>query len=176
MTPTEAKKNLQEAVRLWVRDAGAVEACNQVLELPAFNTWPAAEKHHHVYEGGLMVHTAEVLGNALWHGNLHRSLEILTCAAVFHDVMKIKDYEKVDGVWQKTKYAKQVYHPAGSYAEWIRACSNLSIDKELADAVGHCILSHHGRKDWGAIQEPQTKEALILHFADMLSAFYGEGR
>jgi 3'-5' exoribonuclease len=39
--------------------------------------------------------------------------------------------------------------------------------------VIHCILSHHGRKDWGSPVEPATLEALVLHQADMLSAKFG---
>lgn len=34
----------------------------------------------------------------------------------------------------------------------------------------------HGRKEWGSQIEPKTVEANILHFADMMSMQFGEGR
>ena len=45
-----------------------------------------------------------------------------------------------------------------------------TIPAELVNQVGHCILAHHGHKEWGSPVEPITTEARILHFADDLSA------
>jgi 23S rRNA maturation-related 3'-5' exoribonuclease YhaM len=42
------------------------------------------------------------------------------------------------------------------------------------DAVIHCMLSHHGRREWGSPVEPVTPEAYILHVADMLSSREGQ--
>ena len=42
-------------------------------------------------------------------------------------------------------------------------------DKE--NHILHLILSHHGRKEWGVPIEPKTKEAELLHNADLRSAF-----
>jgi 3'-5' exoribonuclease len=44
------------------------------------------------------------------------------------------------------------------------------LSEELKTSVGHCILAHHGRQEWGSPIEPQTVEAMIIHYADMLSA------
>ena len=32
------------------------------------------------------------------------------------------------------------------------------------------ILSHHGHKEWGAVEEPHTVEAMALYYADLMSA------
>lgn len=37
----------------------------------------------------------------------------------------------------------------------------------------HCILSHHGRKEWGAAVEPATPEAGILHAIDFIDSRLG---
>jgi 3'-5' exoribonuclease len=36
--------------------------------------------------------------------------------------------------------------------------------------IKHIIASHHGNREWGAIQEPSTREAMIVHFADLFSS------
>ena len=54
--------------------------------------------------------------------------------------------------------------------------SEAVMQDEERDEIGHLILSHHGRRDWGAIQEPKTAEAWALHLADMASAFCYESR
>jgi len=38
------------------------------------------------------------------------------------------------------------------------------------DAVLHCILSHHGRREWGSSVAPNSREAWLVHIADMMSA------
>lgn len=46
---------------------------------------------------------------------------------------------------------------------------NLKIDENIKKAIIHVVLSHHGK--WGKIK-PNTKEAHIVHRADMYSAKY----
>ena len=127
---------------------------------------------HHAYPGGLVVHTAEVLQYA---ANLTASLNInplvLKLAVIYHDCAKVLDY---DALGQKTPHYGLIRHVAGSYAEWMYQSAYM--DRDFRDAVGHCILAHHGRKEWGSPVEPQTVEAMILHQADMWSATYGPGR
>jgi 3'-5' exoribonuclease len=41
---------------------------------------------------------------------------------------------------------------------------------KLATQLLHMILSHHGLKEWGAVEEPHTVEAMALHYADLMSA------
>jgi 3'-5' exoribonuclease len=46
------------------------------------------------------------------------------------------------------------FNPGGSQKKYMLLC--------------HMIASHHGRLEFGSPVEPQTKEAVILHTADML--------
>ena len=46
------------------------------------------------------------------------------------------------------------------------------VNPDLMEEVSHVILAHHGRLEWGSPIEPQTPEALIVHQADMLSAYF----
>lgn len=127
--------------------------------------------------------------------------DILIAAALWHDVMKTEEYVVADwsGVKQshldKTRHLTKMcdthnfdvwikdearvkmfgHHEhiiAGAMHFQMRAYIN-NVHTDTIDAVTHCILAHHGRKEWGSPVEPQTIEALILHQADLLSARYG---
>jgi len=161
---------------------GLTHICSTVTENADFMEWPASVTKHHIYEGGLVVHTAEVLKGALLLASGSRSadLETIVAAAIFHDFMKIRDYERVPGtlLFQGAPYREGIRHVVGSHAAWVRAAELRCRERapKWVDAVSHCILAHHGRIEWGSPVEPQTIEAQILHFADMMSARYGEGK
>jgi 3'-5' exoribonuclease len=143
----------------------------------------ADTSHHHAYPGGLAVHTVEVMELADRHAGstyqLYNSApcrDVILVAALFHDYAKIYDYDEGGN---KLPYRKLVRHVNGSHAEFksaVRAYGFEDIDPEISMNIEHCILSHHGRPEWGSPVEPQTIEAHILHYADNLSAKYGEGK
>lgn len=155
--------------------------CIKVIENPAFmksygsSVGLSTHEEHHAYPGGLVVHTAEVLENALRmaqsQGIQHANQNVITTAVIFHDYAKIYDY---DDKGHKTAYREFIRHVSGSYAEFILLAGDL--DEELKLKIGHCILSHHGRHHWGSPVEPKTIEASIVHYADMLSCQYGAGK
>lgn len=175
------------------------EACFSLVTSKEFqegsgSSSPSSHQHH-VGRGGLVVHTAEVLRYALGIaatmnadftgiGWKEVDVDILTVAVIFHDCMKTREYEEfpstpIDGietVWKKTPYNKLIRHVCGSFAEWVAVAKTYGYEQSFVDAVGHCILAHHGQIAWGSPVEPQTVEALILHQADMLSALYGRNK
>jgi 3'-5' exoribonuclease len=137
---------------------------------------PASVSRHHAYDGGLVVHVNEVwqFASALARhsgANIH----ILLAATIYHDLMKIRELVKDGLTWKHTDYKDKIFHVAGSFAVWEVQCTLRGIDKDFKDQVSHCLLSHHGRIEWGAAREPQTKEAYILHVADMISYQFGAG-
>lgn len=129
---------------------------------------------HHNYPGGLVTHTKEVLEIALdMAASLNADVNVIIAAAIYHDYMKVEDYN-TDGT--NRPYRKLIRHVSGSYAEFYEKAGRVGLDDDLENQIGHCILAHHGRQEWGSPVEPQTVEAQILHFADMLSMAYGKGR
>lgn len=185
-----------------IADPALRATCNEILLLDNFLTWPASLSHHHAYEGGLLAHTVEVvdialgieqISNGVGDGNpfdRESSFDILIAAALWHDVMKTEEYKLnpvfVDtfpkgtrciigskGTWTETPYTHQIHHIQGSAIEFTVAARKHGVSPATIDAITHCILAHHGRREWGSPVEPQTLEALILHQADMLSARYG---
>lgn len=165
--------------------------CETIPLYPEFLVCPASLGHHHAYEGGLMAHAVDVCDIAMYNasqfpmGRVNR--DVLLASALWHDVLKVREYVKVGGPgphdsiddempaaeWQHTDYGKAIGHIAGSAAQFTATAINYGVVRSTIDAVVHCILAHHGRKEWGSPVEPQTLEALILHQADMLSAKYG---
>lgn len=140
---------------------------------------PSSCKHHHVYDWGNLVHTEEVV-RYCEHAGLallpEREAANLVTAAILHDWGKIRDYAKdpVTGVWHETDLRNKIRHVAESYALF-RAAS-VGLPEADCDEIGHLILAHHGRKEWGSPVEPQTAAALILHQADYWSACFGPNK
>jgi 3'-5' exoribonuclease len=89
--------------------------------------------------------------------------------SVFHDYGKINEYQYKDGKSSKLLFSKRVGHVAWSWSFFI---SLTATDERRSDVeeIGHAILAHHGRREWGSPVEPDTRLAYIVHTADMLSA------
>lgn len=151
-----------------------VKASIVLLWTRAFYLCPAAKEHHHAYPGGLLVHTAEVLKKTLQalEGEDDHTLSIGVIAAIWHDAAKIKEYSTVGGEISKLPYFYEIGHVHGSCMLLASYVPELVGSVDFQD-IEHCILSHHGRKEWGSPVEPQTKAAMALHFADMWSSRFG---
>lgn len=180
MTPENALLYLREQANR-ISNEAVRSAAKRVVDDPFFAQWPASGDKHHCYPGALSVHTAEVMEIAMRTAQSMSlqpvNYDVIRAAVIFHDVMKIRDRRRTeDGKFENTDYKKRIYHIAGSYAAWVDQANRWSVPEELQDAIGHCILSHHGRPEWGSAIEPQTVEAQIVHGADMLSALYGNNR
>jgi 3'-5' exoribonuclease len=172
---------LRDTVKYVVNDT-LRKACFHVLDNPRFVKCTASRKQHQSYDGGLVVHTAEVLDMAFRMAKAHFvevDHDVLITAVIFHDYAKIYDYRPSEanaetGESPRTPYAytehqKLIRHLSHSYAEFMLASEG--VDESLRDKIGHAILAHHGRQEWGSPVTPQTTEAHILHYADMMSAF-----
>ena len=146
-----------------------------VLNDGPFALSPGGSEHHHNYKHGLVIHTAEVMANAvnMSHYTLKAGqLEVLVTAVIWHDFMKTRDYSLAkDETITKEPYRKLINHVSGSFGHFFTNFSPEAFENvDLVDRVSHCLLSHHGSREWGSPVEPQTAEAFILHTADMMSA------
>ena len=176
-----------------ISDPGLKRLALEVTSDHRFHAAPAALSHHHAYTGGLSVHTKEVIDYGLAIGAQFPAFDygIFITAAIWHDYAKVVEYtlrhhEEIEDIGGLTTFSsnwtRATTHEATqghilTGAQWcyhhaVRHCA----PADLRDAVIHCILSHHGRKDWGSPIEPATLEALVLHQADLLSAQYGRGK
>lgn len=158
--------------------AGVSGVCRDAL-VAAFTLAPGGAEHHHNWQGGLADHTAEVVRACVDMCGPGVDQNVLLTAAIWHDYAKIHEYsmERVDAgeigervIIRRLPYSKLVGHVVGSAQEFQRVALGWELGANFIDRVVHCILAHHGRREWGSPVEPQTLEAFILHSADMMSA------
>lgn len=168
---------MREALDAYMTSGSLIQTCNYVLRNKQFLEAPGSAGKHHAYRGGLAIHTFEVMSNALLLARKedvalgpHVDLEVLVAASIWHDFMKIEEYRWNGDEIAKTEYRNLIRHVAGSFAEFMKVSEMDSVRLEQRNMIGHAILAHHGRHEWGSPVEPQTIEAKILHEADMMSA------
>ena len=91
------------------------EIANPIFTDERFFIWSASSTpdKHHYGDNGLVIHTAEVV-NLCLSNNILLNSKIdeykLACAALYHDVGKIWDYSKIDGVWTSTDHKYKIHH------------------------------------------------------------------
>lgn len=153
-----------------IQDNGLRSSCAMALNnlRVSFTRTPAAHSHHHNYIGGLLHHTYEVMKFA---SNIALSVQcnrdIVITASFFHDLMKVKEYTLLGDY---LPFGNKIGHVSGSAFYFLSVSESTNVSSELKDEVVHCILAHHGRKEWGSPVEPNSVEAVIVHEADMLSS------
>lgn len=136
--------------------------------------------HHHGV-GGLVKHIWEVVKLAMQTAEFFRSehhidLQILFLAALYHDYGKCWDYAydlvKNEFIDSPDNHRRKIHHISRSAIEWEIIAREVQpkLSRECRDAVTHCILSHHGHRDYGSPVHPFSREAWILHLSDNMSA------
>jgi len=173
-----------------LRELTPISAC--VLDLPNFAVWSGSSKEgqHHYGKGGLQYHTYEVVSLCVGlreHLKLDQPLdnEVLFLAALFHDVGKLWDYEPYYTTdmlagwcgyedmyqrWKSAPHKRDIHHISRSGIHWAKSAAQCGLDEGLTDKVLHCILSHHGMREFGSPVAPHSREAHVLHHMDALSA------
>jgi len=157
--------------------------CLGRLDKEKFRACPAATKVHHSYQGGLIVHTAEVLAlaKAVAETSLPKysfiNKDVLFASAILHDIGKVETYyiNKV-GISQQLSTEKSIghiYYGMALVQEHFKSLKAGLVKKEFVDEVLHCIASHHGLPEWGSIKPVQSVEAGILSRVDYISARNG---
>ncbi len=146
-----------------------------------FRKMPAASNFHHSYTAGLLEHVwsmtriAGFLADhyASYYDELNPPLNkgVIVAAAILHDIGKLRelDYHPVEA-----KYTKEgclighVLMGRDLVRETARKIEGFP--EETLLLLEHAILSHHGKRDFGAPVVPQTIEALLVSYIDDLDA------
>ena len=139
----------------------------------AFEEAPAARGFHHAYVGGLVEHTRGVLRLAQAVLQVHRDRldpDLLLAGAFFHDVGKVREIACKPGFGYTDEGALVGHIVVGVQMLHERAARLPGFPPRLLLQLEHLVLSHHGEKQWGAPVEPQTLEAIALHYLDNLDA------
>lgn len=140
--------------------------------LKLFLEAPASRFVHHAYIGGLLEHTRNVMklvqSYFLIYPNVDRDL--LLAAAFLHDAGKIDEYKFLYYEIDYSDEGKLKGHTLLGYEKLIPLFNEAELDKSIRLKLEHMILSHQGKRTWGAIEEPRFTEAYLLHAADSTDA------
>ncbi len=135
-------------------------------------SYPASphEDGHHGYEGGYLIHVTNVMRLARYHAqkileNKFVSSDVVVAGAFFHDIGKFDTYVK-NGL-KRTREGTMVGHIILGAPVLIGLCERFGVDKDTAMMLLHILTSHHGKKEFGSPEVPQTIEAEIVCWADM---------
>jgi 3'-5' exoribonuclease len=137
-----------------------------------FITAPAACSNHQAYIGGLIEHSVNVATIAIATKDTvgkHINADLLIAGCLLHDIGKIKEYAYTK-VIERTTSGKLIGHTSlGLMIISMLMPNDFPIKKSTE--LFHLILSHHGKREWGAPVEPLMKEAILLHQSDMLDSY-----
>ncbi|MDD5065110.1 MAG: HD domain-containing protein [Phycisphaerae bacterium] len=141
-----------------------------------FCTAPAAASLHHSYIGGLLEHTHNMLRVAVAILPLYPDVQgdLVLTGILIHDIGKTEELA-YDMAFSYTDSGQLIGHVAKSYlllnkkAEVV-AAKGTKIDDEILDALGHIVLSHHGKYEFGSPKLPATPEAFMVNYIDDLDA------
>lgn len=139
----------------------------------AFQTAPAARGFHHAFIGGLLEHTLGIARLARAVGALYSERlnpEILLAGAFLHDIGKVRELSSRAGFDYTDEGRLSGHIVLGTRLLHAKAAEVGGIPEPLLLHLEHMILSHHGEKEWGSPTEPQTLEAITLHFLDDIDA------
>src|SRR5215207_5659329 len=149
---------------------------------PAAPTWrqfrdaPAAKRYHQAYRHGLLEHCLTVAQavsaiSATFPG-IDR--DVAVTGALLHDIGKLEAYTADPLAIDMTDLGNlQGEIPLGYY-RIRRLIEDLpGFPEQLAAAVLHIILSHHGTLEHGSPVVPCTREATLVHMIDNLGGRLG---
>ena len=132
----------------------------------------AARSMHHAYMGGLCEHTLNVAQICDFLAPRYKFVnrDLLISAALLHDIGKI---------FELSDFPENDYTDDGKLLGHIYMGSELigseiakidSFPPTLKSLLQHCILSHHGKHEFGSPILPKTIEAMLLNHADVTDA------
>ena len=134
--------------------------------------WSAAVGIHHNYAAGLLYHIYRMVQAGLYMSKIYPvNKSVLVAGILLHDIGKLREMETdVTGTAVFTAEGNlfgHLYLGAEMFSEYAK---NMGLPQEKQNQIKHIILSHHGKKEWGAVAVPSTLEALIVHSLDMIDS------
>jgi 3'-5' exoribonuclease len=137
---------------------------------------PAAKKYHQAYRHGLLEHSLTVAqGVSAMSGTFPGiDRDVAVTGALLHDIGKIEAYETVGGAIDLSDLGRLHGEiPLGYYMVRRQIEELPGFPAEVARALLHIILSHHGQLEHGSPVVPCTREATLVHMIDNLGGKLG---
>lgn len=137
---------------------------------------PAAKHYHQAYRHGLLEHCLGVAqaASAISATFAGVDRDIAITGALLHDLGKLDAYAFEGHAIELTEAGKLHGEIALGYYRVRREIEQIEgFPGELAQALGHIILSHHGALEHGSPVVPCTREATLVHMIDNLGGRLG---
>ena len=143
-----------------------------------YSKHPAATGMHHAFQGGLLNHTHQMLQMlAGLYPALPYPIKVERCilAIMFHDYGKLMEYNR-EGETQEDMYLLgHIYISAHKLQNILEQSLCQSPEgkqqyEEEIKRIVHCVLAHHGEKEYGSPVVPCMQEAVIVNYLENLSA------
>jgi 3'-5' exoribonuclease len=142
----------------------------------SYRNAPAAKRFHQAYQHGLLEHCLTVAQavsaiSATFPG-IDR--DVAVTGALLHDIGKLDAYEVQGGAIAMSDHGRLYGEIPIGYYLVRRSIERIDgFPAELAQAVLHIILSHHGALEHGSPVVPCTREATLVHMIDNLGGRLG---
>ena len=141
-----------------------------------FREAPAAKYYHQAYRHGLLDHTVSVAQAVSASASAFSGVDrdIAVTGALLHDIGKTMAYNDDPlGIDLTDAGRLQGEIPLGYYLVRREIERIDGFDPELAQAIFHIVLSHHGALENGSPVIPATREATLVHAIDNLGGKLG---
>ncbi|MFM8527958.1 MAG: 3'-5' exoribonuclease YhaM family protein [bacterium] len=141
-----------------------------------FRDAPAAKHYHQAYPGGLLEHSLTVAQGVSAASALFPRInrDVAVTGALLHDFGKTEAYNDDPVAIDFTDAGRLLGEiPIGYFRVRTEMESIDGFDPELAQAISHIILSHHGSLEHGSPVVPSTREAALVHAMDNLGGTLG---
>jgi 3'-5' exoribonuclease len=143
---------------------------------PAFRDAPAAKRYHQAYRHGLLEHSLGVAEAVAVISTTFPGIDrdVAITGALLHDIGKLDAYTADPLAIDLTDLGKLHGEIALGYFRIRRVIEDIpGFPDDLAAAVLHIILSHHGQLEHGSPVVPCTREATLVHAIDNLGGKLG---
>ena len=179
--PAEAMEADLRALVATVQDPHLVALLDRVLG-EGTETWaryreaPAAKHYHQAYAHGLLEHSLSVAQGVSAMASTFPGIDrdVAVTGALLHDIGKLEAYRADPAGIDLTDAGRLQGEIALGYFHIRREVEAIAgFPEDVAEAVLHIILSHHGTLEHGSPVVPCTREATLVHMIDNLGGRLG---
>lgn len=138
-----------------------------------FAVAPAAVRNHHAYRHGLLEHSVVVAEVAATVAERLPAVDrdLVVAGALLHDVGKTLTYSSdllAPGLTDVGRLHGEIVIGHDLARDLIAEIPGFT--PELSARLRHVIVSHHGEREKGSPVVPMTREAIVVHFCDDMTA------
>jgi 3'-5' exoribonuclease len=138
-----------------------------------FSIAPAAVRNHHAYRHGLLEHSLIVAEVAAGVASRFDAVDrdLVVAGGLLHDIGKTLAYTS-GGMAPQMTDAGRLHGEIVMGHDMVRELidEDPGFPPEPALRLRHIIVSHHGMREKGSPVVPQTREAVIVHYCDDMTA------